>query len=253
MRKSKPLKITEQPKRIRDFIKYVQTVCKRHNIELYFGKGSRIVYPVLEGDEWTRGSRKAMGMGCFIEDEEHGRLMVATKRPRWQWLGTTAHELCHLMQWLECEPTYCGAEMLSGDDASTIVDNWLEFTQEHDKRTIRRAVQLTCDCELDNEKRTVRMIRKFKLPIDEKRYIQSANSYLFFHQVMFENRTWYNKKMFDPQVLNHMPDHFLPEASYKIGKMPREYVEYLEGIVINKNGWSWKNRNVKKARRAAAK
>ena len=157
------------------------------------------------------------------------------------------------MQWLECEPTYYGTQKMPGADASSFLDEWLEFEKEFPKRTIRRAVQLTVDCELDNEKRSVRMLRKFKLPCDEKRYIQSANSYLFFHQVMFENRTWYNKKMFDPAVLDHMPDYFLPEASYKIGKMPREYVEYLEGIVINKNGWSWKQRNAVSAKRAAAK
>lgn len=257
MRKSKPLKLGEQPKRIRDFIKYVRQVCRKHDIELYLGQGSRIIYPDFDGS--NRASSKVMGMGCFVEygddldGDGNGKLMVATRRPRWQWIGTLAHELCHVMQWLECEPTYCGTEMLSGDDASAVVDDWIGFIKEFDKRTIRRGVQLTIDCELDNEKRAVRMIRKFKLPVDEKRYIQAANSYLFFHQVMFENRTWYNTKMFDPAVLDHMPDHFLPEASYKIGKMPREYVEYLEGIIINKNGWSWKTRNVASAKRAAAK
>jgi hypothetical protein len=48
--------------------------------------------------------------------------------------------------------------------------------------------------------------------------------------------------MFDPEIINHMPDYFLPEDSYKVGKMPREYVTYLENNVINSKGWSWKNR-----------
>lgn len=256
MNKSPVPNLKDQPKRIREFIKYVRKVCRKHDIELYIGKGSHIVYPLLlDGNEFSRQHRKAMGMGCFIEDEETGyaKLMIATKRPRWQWLGTLAHELCHVMQWLECEPTYYGTAKMKGEDATAYVDKWLEFEKEFDKRTIRRAVQLTLDCELDNEKRCVRMIKKFKLPIDQKRYIQAANSYLFFYQVMFENRTWYNKKMFNPEVLDHMPDYFLPEASYKIGRMPREYVEYLEGIVINTNGWSWKQRNVASARRAASK
>ncbi len=244
MSKSKPLKLTKQPKRIRDFIAYVREVCKKHNVELYFGKGSRIVYP--DPDCSSRSSNNAMGMGCFIEydegDERAGKLMVATKRPRWQWLGTLAHELSHEMQWLECEPTYTAGAMSDGNEASAVVDDWIAFREDFDKRTVKKALQITVDCELDNEKRTVRMLRKFKLPVVEKRYIQAANSYLFFHQVVFENRTWYNTKMFDPKVLDHMPDHFLPEESYKIGKMPREYVEYLENIVINKNGWTWKTR-----------
>ncbi len=255
MSKSPIPNLSEQPKRIREFIKYVRKVCNKHDIELYIGRGSRIEYPLIIDGEFTRGSKKALGMGCFIEDDETGyaKLMVATKRPRWQWISTLAHELCHVCQWLECEPTYYGTKKMPGVDASCFLDEWLIFETEFSKRTIKRAAQLTVDCELDNEKRTVRMIKKFKLPVDEKRYIQSANSYLFFHQVMFENRTWYNTKMFDPAVLDHMPDYFLPDASYKIGRMPREYVEYLEGIVINKNGWSWKQRNAVSAKRAAAK
>ena len=244
MSKSKPLKLTDQPKRIRDFIAYVREVCKKHDVELYLGQGSRIVYP--DPDCSSRTSNNAMGMGCFIEyDEESptaGKLMVATKRPRWQWVGTLAHELSHTMQWLECEPTYTAGDMPDGNEASVVVDDWIAFKEDFNKRTVRQALQITVDCELDNEKRTVRMLRKFKLPVVEKRYIQSANSYLFFHQVVFENRTWYNTKMFSPEVINHMPDHFLPDESYKIGKMPREYVEYLENIVINKRGWNWKTR-----------
>lgn len=247
MSKSKRLKLTEQPKRIQDFIKYVRQVCDRHDVEFYLGQGSRIIYPG-DGDS-CRSRNNAMGMGCFVEYDEdsetNGKLMVATKRVRWQWLGTLAHELSHVMQWLECEPTYMAGDMPEGE-ASVIVDDWLGSTKDFDKRTIRKAIQVTVDCELDNEKRTVRMLRKFKLPVAKKRYIQAANSYLFFHQVVFENRTWYNKKMFSPEVIKHMPDHFLPDESYKIGKMPREYVEYLEDIVINKAGWSWKNRKATK-------
>ncbi len=243
--------LREQPKRIREFIKYVRQVCRKHNIDLYLGRGSRIVYPLL--CDGKANHSKMMGKGCFEEDDATGeaKLMVAMKRPRWQWLGTLAHELCHVMQWLECEPTYYGTAKMNGNDASAYVDEWLEFEEDFDKKTMRRAAQLICDCELDNEKRTVRLIKKFKLPIDIKRYIQSANSYLFFHQAMFENRSWYNKKMFNPEVLDHMPDHFLPDESYKIGKMPRGYVDYLEATVINKTGWTWKNRTAKRHRRAA--
>ena len=251
MRKSQVPNLSDQPKRIRDFIKYVRQVCKKHSIELYFGRGSRIIYPML-CDSKAKHS-KIMGKGCFIEDEATGyaKLLVATKRPRWQWLGTLSHELCHVMQWLECEPAYYGVDKMKGATAALYVDEWLVFDKEFDKRTIKRAVQLTLDCELDNEKRTVRMIKKFKLPINIKRYIQAANSYLFFHQVMFENRVWYNKKMFNPEVFDHMPDHFLSEESYKIGKMPRKYVDCLTETVIDKTDWTWKNNTARKGRKAA--
>lgn len=246
-RKRKPPRLSEQPQRIKDFIQYVRQVCKMHNVDLYLGRGNRVVYPDAPETHKKDADRKekearAMGAGYWQEPEEGegAKLGVAMGRDRWMWLGTLAHELCHLMQWLECEPTYCST-MPDGEDAGFIIDDWLAG-KEFDKRTIKEAVQITVDVELDNEIRTVRLIKKFKLPINIKKYIQAANCYLFFHQVMFENRTWYNKRMFDPEIIAHMPDHFLPEESYKIGRMPREYVTYLEGCVINKTGWSWTRR-----------
>lgn len=242
--KQDPPKLTDQPQRIKDFIKYVRQVCKMHDVDLYLGRGNRVVYPDCLEAKKKNGDRAArtMGAGYWMEpdDGKPAKLGVATARQRWMWLGTLAHEVCHLTQWLVCEPTYCDT-MPNGGDPNALVDDWL-IGKEFDKRTVKQAVQIVVDLELDNEKRAVRLIKKFKLPIDTKKYIQAANSYLFFHEVMFDNRTWYNKLMFNPEIINHMPDHFLPAESYKLGKMPREYVTYLEAHVINQRGWSWKNR-----------
>ena len=143
MGKAEPFKLTDQPKRIRDFIAYVREVCKKHNVELYLGQGSRIVYP--DPDCSSRSSNNAMGMGCFVEFDEGGeragKLMVATKRPRWQWIGTLAHELSHEMQWLECEPTYTAGAMPNGNEASAVGDDWLAFEEDFDKRTNKQATQ----------------------------------------------------------------------------------------------------------------
>ncbi|GAF87546.1 unnamed protein product, partial [marine sediment metagenome] len=225
-------------------LKYVRQVCKMHKVELYLGRGNRVVYPDCLETKKKDGDREArtMGSGYWMEpgEGEAAKLGVATARSRWLWLGTLAHELCHLMQWLECEPTYCST-LPGGKDPNALVDDWLQG-KEFNKRIVKQAIQSVVDVELDNERRAVRLIKKFKLPVDLKKYIQAANSYLFFHEVVMENRTWYNKLMFNPEIINHMPDHFLPEDSYKVGKMPREFVTYLEDHVINSKGWSWKNR-----------
>lgn len=240
--KPKLPRISDQPRAVRDFVKHVHKVCREHNIRVYLSKGSKIVYGASSGG--SKADRQ-MGAGCFEEPEgkESGVLTVAMRQNRLMWLGTLAHEFSHVLQWLECEPEYCGTNLARAPhDASHLVDSWLDLTKDYSKIKVRQCVQKILNCELDNEKRTVELIKKFKLPIDIGAYIESANSYLFFHQVMFENRTWYNKKMFTKDVNQHMPDHFLPNASYTIGKMPREYVDYLEQVVINPTGWSWKKR-----------
>ena len=249
MSKRTPPNLATQPKKIKDFIAYVRTVCREYDIKLYLSKGQSIVYPMLNTEGGARGKNKAMGMGCWIEADgpddkgnEPAKLLVATNRPRWQWLGTLAHELNHVMQWLECEPTYTGSMMKHGEDASEVVENWLEFKKDYHKRTLRRACQITLDCELDNEKRTVAMLKKFELPVDIKRYIQCANAYLLFHQVMFDNRVWYIKGLQSNKVMDQMPDHFLDKEEYTIGKMPEKYMAVIEEHGIKPQGWTWKTR-----------
>jgi hypothetical protein len=250
MSKRTPPNLATQPKKIKDFIAYVRTVCREYDIKLYLSKGQSIVYPMLNPQGASRGKNKAMGMGCWMEADTPGtrnaepaKLSVATNRPRWQWLGTLAHELSHVMQWLECEPTYtCSMMKAIDEDASFVVEEWLEHKSEYDKRTIRKAVQITVDCELDNEKRTVAMIKKFKLPIDIKRYIQCANAYLLFHEVMFDRRVWYVKGLQSNVVMDQMPDYFLTDEEYIVGKMPKKYLRVIEKHGIKANGWNWKTR-----------
>ena len=44
--------------------------------------------------------------------------------------------------------------------------------------------------ELDNERRTAKLIKKWKLSIDLKDYIKKANAYIHFYNWMFHTRKW---------------------------------------------------------------
>jgi hypothetical protein len=78
-------------------------------------------------------------------------------------------------------------------------------------RNIRKYIQLAIDLELDNEKRSVKMMKKWGLSIDTKKYTKGANAYLQFYNWMLQTRKWskpnntaYNNK----RILAAMPDSF---------------------------------------------
>ena len=55
---------------------------------------------------------------------------------------------------------------------------------------MHKYIGYTRDLELDNEKRAVRMIRKWKLSVDVDKYIKGANAYIHFYNWMGYTRRW---------------------------------------------------------------
>ena len=113
------------------------------------------------------------------------------------------HEYCHMTQWLE------GIELWrKANDSMVIVDKWLEG-QDFDNIDIH--LSNVRDLELDNEKRTVEMIKKWSLPIDIELYTKKANAYVQFYNYLKETRRW-SKPGRAPysviEILNVMSDKF---------------------------------------------
>lgn len=113
-------------------------------------------------------------------DSENRHLVVAMNRP--DALSILVHEYCHVTQWVE------GIDLwVKSDDALQKVDQWLGGKRVHN---IDRHLATARDLELDNEKRAVRMIRKWKLSIDIDEYIKKANAYVHFYNWIRYTRKW---------------------------------------------------------------
>ena len=67
------------------------------------------------------------------------------------------------------------------------IDNWLGGKRVHN---IKKHLAVSRDLELDNERRTVKLINKWKLSIDVKDYVKKANSYVHFYNWMYYSRKW---------------------------------------------------------------
>jgi hypothetical protein len=143
--------------------------------------------------------------GYFDENS----LVVATKKKKMEdWLDVLVHESCHLDQFL------AGSKVWTPDsDALNIVEDWIHGKNIKNKKLIkgfRNAIALELDC----EKRSIKKIKKYKLPIDSKKYIQKANAYLFSYLYAYVKKAWYPKPYENPKIYLNMPKEFLSLDEY---------------------------------------
>lgn len=127
--------------------------------------------------------------GYFDAADERGpRLVCATKLDNQNFLGTLLHEYCHVTQWIEnCtiwqEDTYWGTKYDT--------ESWLNSGKPCSEG-MRKAFAVRRDLEADNERRTVRLIKELKAPVNLEKYIQRANSYVHFYNTMPVTNAWYH-------------------------------------------------------------
>jgi len=180
------------------FIEKIRTECKRHKIKFKLDKRPYIV----EGSSNMTGYFDDGGM----------ELVVCVGRPQEMWLDTLVHESCHLDQWVENCKTWAQCQVgLCGADACTLVDLWLEGLIDLNPTQVTDVVGRVRDLEFDCEKRAVKKIRESGLPIDIKKYIMSANSYILFYTAIQMLRKWNpagKPPYTDPAILAEMSDKF---------------------------------------------
>jgi hypothetical protein len=155
-----------------EFIKYVKQECKTHNIKCIL-KNTKTVKLTDDNDRCS---------GYF--DEEH--LVVAMNRP--DALQILVHEYCHLTQWVE----QCDAWVTSTKNESH--DKLYRWLAGEEVKGIEKAINICRDLELDNEKRAVKMIKYFNLPIDIDIYIKKANAYVQYYNYLLISRKWCSPK-----------------------------------------------------------
>ena len=189
----------------RKFVQYVKEQCAMYGIKC-------IIRPV----KYVKLSRNIQCGGWFDETEKV--LVCASNRP--DFLQILVHEFSHLTQWVEqCEP------WLKGINGIGYVDEWLSGK---DVPNIRKHLAYSRDLELDNEKRSVKHIKKFGLSIDIEDYIRRANAYVQLYNWMYYTRRWStnsNSPYRNPRIIAAMPKTFhmnYQKMSKKVEKVFRE-------------------------------
>lgn len=170
---------------VKKFIEHVKNHCKEVGIKCEIRP---VKFLVLSGN---------IRCGGYFDDHLK-KLVVAGKHA--DWLGILVHEYAHLTQWVDnCEPWRKGGTGLNN------LEHWLGGNKI---RSVKDAVNRARNLEYDNEKRSVKLIKKWKLPVNLTEYIQKANAYLQFYNYMRFTRKWSkpnNSPYSNPNVWQKMP------------------------------------------------
>lgn len=164
------MKQNKLTKRDLSFIQFVKRECRKYGIKCDLRATKYVKFGNIRCSGWF--------------DSEGRQLVVAFNRP--DALSILAHEYAHLTQW---QDSIAGKFPLWDKSATSLikVDDWLSGVRV---RNIQRHLAIARDLELDNEKRTVKLIQKFKLNIDIRLYIQKANAYAHFYNWLWHSRRW---------------------------------------------------------------
>ena len=184
--------------KIKNFVDHVKRECRRTGIKFD-----------LRPSKYVKLSESIKCSGWF--DSENMALVVAAKNS--MALDVLVHEYGHLTQWDENVPIW-----IKADEALGYVEEWLSGIEV---KNIKKWLGLSRDLELDNEKRSVALIKKFDLPIDTSFYTKKANAYVQFYNWMYYSRRWStpkNSPYRNPIILDAMPEKFnmnYKKLSYK--------------------------------------
>ena len=170
------------------FIDHVKSECKKYGIKAQLKKTK---YLVLSGNIKCSG----------YFDDENKVLACSMNRP--DAIEILAHEYSHLTQYVDQIPLWSATTTSMPE-----LDRWLAGEEVKD---IDQHLANCRDLELDNEKRTVEVIKKFNLDIDLDNYVRKSNAYVAFYNYLKHSRKWCTPKRSpysNPRLLAAMPTEF---------------------------------------------
>lgn len=100
-------------------------------------------------------------------------------------LGVLVHEYSHMIQWIEKDPIFTATYKKL--DPTTVVDRWLKG-KDYSIKTLDECFHRVKTLEFDCDKRAVKEIIKWKLPIDIDFYIKSAIAYSYYYDYLRHTR-----------------------------------------------------------------
>lgn len=190
--------------KVKHFIDFVKDECRREGVKCD-----------LRNTTYVKISNSIKASGYF--DETVPTLVCSMKRP--DSIEILAHEYGHLTQWREQIPLWKAAEV-----SMAKMDEWLEGK---DVTNIEKHIGACRDLELDNEKRAVKIIKQFELPVDLEHYVKKANAYVYFYTRLISTRKWCapkNSPYKNKRVIACMPNTFKKDYS----KIPKKIEAIFE-------------------------
>ena len=189
------------------FVKWVKKQCRMYGVKCS-----------LRNVKYLRLSGNIKCSGYFDDTtDKKPALVVSMNRP--DWLEILVHEYCHLTQWAE------GIDLWEkAGESLAVMEDWLGGKEVKD---IDYHLGMARDLELDNEKRSVELMKRWGLDVDLDNYIRKANAYIQFYNYLGKTRRWSNPQNApygNQNVVNEMPNTF--RMNYK--RMSKRLVKLFE-------------------------
>jgi hypothetical protein len=195
---------------IKIFEKHVKDTCLNNNIIYKVSNTKSIKYPT--------GNFRVAG---YFEANNPAMLIYARKHPLW--LSILVHESCHMDQFLE------NTRLWNSSNNSFIIDEWLKGKIKYSNDDVMDQIDIIQRLELDCEKRSVKKIKKWNLPIDVDTYIQRANCYIWFYTWLKETRKWCkpnNSPYSVKEIYSKAPKKFLSDYNVIPKKIRKLFEEF---------------------------
>lgn len=207
-------------RRIKTFIRDLEKKCQENNVKLELHKGNEVKYDA-----------NLVCTGYFDVDspgEENAILACALGDYSSIYVSTLVHESCHMDQWLE------GAKIWENHTSCGVIDLWMDGNQI---KNVKKHIKLVRDLELDCEKRTVKKIEEYDLPINIKEYTKKANAYIHLYNYIEITRKWSVEPYKNERVWKNLPDRFREKRYYN--NLPKK-IEKL--FITNDPGYTSPNK-----------
>jgi hypothetical protein len=178
--------MSRENKNVERFIDHVRSVALQHGVKIKIKKTKHVREP----------AGNTLCCGYFLESSSEKTIVVARgRRPLSEWLGFLVHEYCHMLQWIERCPAYTNTFLRDGEDATYKLSLFESGQANYNKRLRRVYTKKTIACELDCERRAVKVIRKFELPINVEQYKRGAAIILYKYWLLCNTGRWVGESL----------------------------------------------------------
>lgn len=189
---------------------------------------------ILSYDKKVRSSDGKYCKGYWEDDDKDNPVFACSIRGSPEsWIGVFAHEYCHFLQWLDKDIIWKRYHDLDGDILCDCIDNKPVKAKDLDyyMDTVR-------DIEWDCEKRTVKLLKKYGIPLNIDDYIRAANIYIFYYTYLKTSRKWTDEKkkaLYEfPEVRNLVKTSFYRSYTKIPSDLLKAFIKYEPPVKKNK-------------------
>ena len=159
--------------KIENFIQKIKSHLSEHNGKLILkpriSQSSKFDGEFLESD---------MIIKCFIDFSST------------YWIGVLAHEYSHFLQCVNHNKLWLSFQDSVFDNIDDLENIFTKKTNKINKTLRKKISRSIINMELDCDKQAIKLINKYKLPVDKKEYIAKANVILYKYLYWGEYGIW---------------------------------------------------------------